>query len=145
MSVAVNGQNVFVDNEGNFQTQIGVSAGPKDIEIIAKNKFDKSISKKISITGEAQGAKLPNSLELKIDALEDVIIRFVIDNKAAEEVTMYKSGSKILNAEKKIIISTSNAGATLVAIDGKSLGVLGRAGERLENIPFSAESANINK
>ncbi len=145
MSVAVNGQNVFVDSSGNFQTQIGVSAGPKDIEIIAKNKFDKSISKKISIVGEAQSAKLPDSVELRIDALEYVVIKFAVDDHPSEEIAINKNSSKILNAEKKIIISTTNAGATLVTVNGKSLGVLGRVGEKLENIPFSAESGNINK
>lgn len=144
MSVEVNGHGVFVDNEGRFETQVGVSFGPKDIEITAKNKFDKSISKKISIVGEVQN-KASNKVELKIDASQDIIIEYIIDNNEKKQETIQKNESKILQAEKSVVISTNNGGATSVVVNGQNIGVLGRMGERLENISFSPESGTINK
>jgi len=144
MSVLVNNKPVFVDNKGNFQDQLSITSGPSSIIVTAKNKFDKSIIKTVSIVGEASSTIPALKVELKLLFSEDVALSFTIDGGGVQQANFKAGDSKTLNANQKIILSTSNAGATKAFLNGQSLGALGRLGEPLQNIPFSLESAIIN-
>lgn len=142
--VSVNDQPVFVDENGLFQTQIGVNNGPKDIVIISKNKFDKSTKKTISINVEIKNGRIENEIELSLYFGGEVQIEVGVDEAKNIQETFHKGDTKIIKAKKKIVVSTSNAGATEAVLNGQKLGPLGRQGEILKNVPFFAENGNIN-
>jgi transcriptional regulator with XRE-family HTH domain len=52
-TVAINGQNVFVDSEGNFRTTLGTAAGQKELVVTSQNKFGKKAEEKILVMVEA--------------------------------------------------------------------------------------------
>jgi transcriptional regulator with XRE-family HTH domain len=145
MSVTVNEQNIFVDSQGNFKTQLGITAGPRDLTIAARNKFDKSITKIVSIVGEdEQGQPQAGQLQLKLEFSDTITLGFIIDD-SAEQSAVFRSGDvKQFSAKNKILLSTTNAGATKVTLNGEVLGPMGRSNEKLEHIPFFAESGTIN-
>lgn len=146
--VTINDENVFVDREGNFNTQLGLSPGSKELVFVAKNRFDNSVTKTLTVIAESEpqvlGAQDEKKLELVLEFNSEVTLDFSLD-EGPKQTKGFVAGQHItLAAKRKIIISTSNAGATQAILNGKNLGVLGRNGEQLENIPFSAESDSIN-
>lgn len=152
MAVTINDQPVFVDSEGKFKTQVSVGAGPKELVFVAKNKFDKSVTKTVSVIGEpaqppgrvsGAAAAAPLSLTLSFSAPAQVTYRA----DGGEAVSASRSAGQTLAvaALDQVILSTDNAGALTVRLNGKDLGALGRRGEPLSNVSFSAESATIAK
>ncbi len=145
MLVSVNDQNIFVESNGDFKTQLGLTSGTKELVITARNKFDKSISKTLSVTGDNKisNSNQDNRLQLKLEFSADVTLEYSIDDTPSQSVTFHNSDTKLLTGHDKIVISTSDAGATKATLNGQVLGLLGRPGEKLVNIPFFAESGNI--
>ena len=143
--VNVNDQPVFVDENGIFQTQIGVNNGPKDVVIVAKNKFENTTKKTISINIEIQNSQLVKGLDLILFFTDEVVLKVSTDEGRSVEEVFLKNDKKIIKAKNKIVISTSNAGATEAELNGKKLGLLGRKGEELKDIPFFVENDNINE
>lgn len=139
--VSVNGVNIFVDSKGNFQTQAAVSPGPEEITIMAYNRFGKSESRAINITGVA-GTIAPTAgpLRLNISFTGPVAITFTIDNQPAQTVNFSAGDSKSFSAQQKILISTSDAGATKVSLNGQNLGAMGRPKEQLSNVAFFVQT-----
>ncbi len=137
-SVAVNEQGIFVDTTGNFQTQLGLSSGPKEIKITASNRFDKQTVKTVSVNVAGQPSNAPESLMLKVDFTAAVSLSYFLDGQAMDMLNFQAGDSKIFFAKQKILLTTSDAGATRVTVNGQSLGAMGRQGERLENVPFTA-------
>ncbi len=140
MNVTVNGQEVFVDKSGKFQTQLGMEAGPKLLHIVASNKFGKTTVKDITVVGQVDAVPLTGEVNLKLEFSAEGTLGFVLDDGIKESLVFHNGDIKVLTAQKKITVSTTNAGATVATFDGKKLGALGRAGEQLENIPFFANS-----
>ncbi len=146
MSVEINHQPVFVDSQGAFRTELGLSAGPRQIFITAKNRFNKSISKSINITAQP-GGNLPATMgvELKLDFAGQATVNYVLDDGAPGNLSFNAGDSKVLTAEQKIVLSTSDAGVTKVTFNGQVLGFLGRAGEALNSIPFLVQVDSAKK
>jgi transcriptional regulator with XRE-family HTH domain len=142
--VVINDQNIFVDEKGNFKSQIGVGNGPKDLVFIAKNKFDNSISKTITVIGDAQvststsGSSEPavKPVILEIQCIGPVTLSLAVDNQKAQNTDCDKGSSLTYTADNVIYLSTTDGGATKVVFNGKDLGVLGRSHEALKNVPF---------
>ncbi|MCL5666370.1 MAG: DUF4115 domain-containing protein [Patescibacteria group bacterium] len=141
--IAINNQSIFVDSEGNFKTQLGITAGQKDLVITAKNKFDKSVSKTISIIGESTAGTAEGDLDLKLEFIGDATASFAIDGGQSQAAVFHSGDTKTLKAAQKIVLSTTDAGVTKVTLNGQPLGVLGRPGESISDIPFFSESGNI--
>ncbi len=144
MSVTVNGQSVFVESDGGFETQLSLTSGPKDITVAAKNKFDKSVAKNVTIIGEVDSAVLAASIQNKVQLVlnfsGNVDLAYVLDDGQKNKIAFHKGDAKTLLAENKISISVSDAGATSGVLNGQALGALGRPGEALSDIPFSADA-----
>lgn len=141
MAVSVNGQEIFVENSGEFKTQLGITPGPRDLKIAARNKFDKEAITVVSIIGESsQAAAQSAGLALKLDFSADVNLTFSLDSQPEQTMFFHQGDSKTFTAERKIVIGTTDAGATKVTLNGQPLGALGRPGEPLNNIPFFAET-----
>lgn len=139
--VTVNGENnnIFVDGKGFFQTQLGLGAGPAQILVTAKNRFDKSVSQTININGYVPEPIEGKSLELKVDFISSVTLGFAIDGGEMQTMVFSSGDSKTFSAKQKILISTSDAGATRINVNGQDLGPMGRSKEQLSNIPFIAQ------
>jgi cytoskeletal protein RodZ len=156
-TLAINGQNVFVDNEGKFKTTMSVAEGQTELAVVAQNKFGKTATEKILVMVDQPKAKeaartetearpqvlgastdKPSlNLELKFSQKTTITIN-TDDGDVITEVVPANSIKKV-TAEEKIILRTSDAGSTTATLNGKSLGKLGRSKESL-TIPFTAES-----
>jgi cytoskeletal protein RodZ len=139
-------ENVFVDTEGKFTLVVGVSPGPNEIVIVAKNKFDKSVTKKLTVIGKSNAENLNNqSVELYLEFLQNATVKFSVDGNTEERQDFKLGDKKTLQANSKIVFSVDNAGAVKAVVNGKDLGLLGREGEPLNNVTFSSESVKINQ
>lgn len=133
--VTVNSQNVFVDTEGNFHNQIGLSQGPSQITISATNRFGKSVTKSVTLSGSASVSET-DKLILKMDFSGAVIIGFSLDNQDRQSISFGSGDSKTFTVSQKIIIETSDAGATKITLNGQSLGAMGKTKEHLSGVSF---------
>ena len=138
MAVTVNGQNIFVDNGGGFKTQLALSQGPEEITIMAQNHFGKSASQTINIIGSASSQATSTPVVLKVDFTAPVVLGFIIDDQPAQTLSFGNGDSKTFSASRRILLSTSDAGATKVTLNGQALGAMGKAKESLTDIPFFA-------
>jgi hypothetical protein len=140
MILTVNDQNIFVDSEGNFKSQLGLATGLTELTFTAKNKFDKEVTKIISVNGENKASSTVSQemLQLKLEFFAEVILTFAADNGSIQTQTFHEGEVKVFTAAKKIVISTSDAGATRATLNGQVVGMLGRPQEQLANISFFA-------
>ena len=140
MSIEVNGQGIFVDSHGNFETQLGLNPGPEQIVVTAKNRFDKIASQAISVIGQATTSATQGShLQLKIDFTAPVSLSLSVDGQVEQNFSFNSGDSKVFTATQKIMLSTSDAGATKVTVNGQSLGSMGRSKEVLSGMSFFAQ------
>ncbi len=143
ISVSVNEQNVFVNSKGLFQIQLGISPGPVELKVLAENKFGKITSVVLNVIGEKAKKRTGKSLYLRLEFSEPVELIYEIDGNPKEIGNFNKGDIKVFKGKEKVIISTSNAGATVVSLNGENLGSLGKEGERLENVSFFAKPDKI--
>jgi cytoskeletal protein RodZ len=144
--VAINGENVFVDPKGNFSTNLGVAAGQKELAITAKNKFGKQSTQDLSVmvessslTGSEQAMPQAAGLNLQLKFARPTTINVNRDGVDLSEETVPAGGVKNIQADQKIVLTTTDAGSISASLNGKDLGVLGRNKERL-TIPFTADN-----
>ncbi|MEK7618458.1 MAG: helix-turn-helix domain-containing protein [Patescibacteria group bacterium] len=143
-AITINNQPVFVDSQGKFTSQVSLSPGSKELVIIARNRFNKSITKTLNVISQntsVEGEEKKVKLELEFAA--SVNFSYKIDGDLEVRDTGSQGDRKILEAKKQILFSTENAGRVWAKINGKNLGTLGREGEVLTDIPFFAESDTI--
>lgn len=145
ISLSINNQNVFVDSQGNFKTQVSVDSGPEQLAFVAQNKFGKAVNKTITVIGD--NASVPSAqtlkttgVQLRLEFTDSVTLNFSVDDSAAQTLSFNSGDAKVLNGQNKIVISTSNAGATKVFYNNQDVGFLGKAGESLSNVPFFAQA-----
>lgn len=140
--VTVNGQSIFVDSKGVFQTQAALSSGPEEITIMAANRFGKSLSKTINVTGAGSISSTPGPFQLSLSFSGPVSLSFAIDDQPSQTVSFSLGDNKTFTATQKILISTSDAGATKVSFNGQNLGAMGRPKEQLDNVQFFAQATS---
>jgi cytoskeletal protein RodZ len=144
-TLTINGQAIFVDSQGDFQSQLGLTPGPKEIIITATNRFGKAESKTINITAAAPAdSGQPAILQLKINFTSAVTLGFAIDGQPQQTLSFNSGDSKVFTANQEIVLSTSDAGATKVTLNGEVLGPMGRPNEALDNVPFFAQSPSTS-
>lgn len=136
LTVSINGENIFVDNKGGFEKQLGLNPGPKEIVITAKNRFDKSASQTINIIGTSQAEPDSSPLDLKAEFSGSVVLGVNIDDQETQNYNFQSGDSKLFFAKSKVVLSTSDAGATKITVNGQSMGAMGRSKEALSNVAF---------
>jgi cytoskeletal protein RodZ len=151
--VKINNASIFVDSSGNFSTTVGVTPGQTALAITAQNKFNKTVEEMVTVVAEqavpqVAGAVSESSpkdapLVLQLDFTESTTIAVTVDEVSGTPEVLTEGGSKLVRAQQKILLSTSNAGATRARFNGRELGVLGRPGETLRDIPFLPDAANV--
>ncbi|MDB4939769.1 MAG: family transcriptional regulator [Candidatus Doudnabacteria bacterium] len=146
-SMVMNDQQIFVDSAGKFKTQVSISPGEKILTFIAKNNFGKETTKQILVVGDFQTEEQKQTANATLTLTVSVgpnstWLTIVKDNDPAQDETFIAGSSKTYTAQNKIVLSTGDAGSTSIILNGKDLGKLGREGEILRDIPFTADSVN---
>ncbi len=140
--IVINNQQIFAGEDGDFSVSLGVLSGIQTLNVKAKNRFGKESARVVnfSVNGnfdqKAYGPAHPSVvLGVKIDSGVEagVTLKGVFRpvEPAAGGFSFYTSGSTIL-------LSTMDAGKTRVVLNGQDMGYLGKPGEELNNIPFTA-------
>lgn len=75
-------------------------------------------------------------LVLKADALEDVNLEMIVDDKITIKEVMKKGDSRIWTAKSRFLINTENVGALDFTFNDERFGVLGALGESRSGISF---------
>ncbi len=147
-TLTMNDQQIFVDSDGNFKQPVSISPGEKIVLFLAKNNFGKTSSKQLVVIGDfqtdaqpAQSAGALVNLTVEVGP-NSTWVTVQIDDQPPQDETFIAGSSKIYTAKSKIILSTGDAGSTSVKINGRNLGKLGRDGETIRGIPFTADSVN---
>ena len=143
--LSINSKDIVVNKNGDFETTVSIGGGQTVLELLAKNKFDKTTKKVITIMSEQASrrnpaAPLPAPVVLDIEADETVTLVLSVDGAIAAPEVLVKGERKQIGAEDIILLSTSDAGSTKVSVNGQRMGLLGRPGEVLNGIPFTAAS-----
>lgn len=142
-TLSMNDQQIFVDSEGNFKQPISISPGEKVLLFSAKNNFGKESTKQLVVIGDFGTKETPvvNAVNLTISGGPNPTwITVQIDDGAVQNDNLSSGVTKTYFAKNKIMLSTGNAGSTSVNLNGKNLGKVGKEGEVVRDIPFTAES-----
>lgn len=144
--VTINGQSVFVNPAGDFQTALSAAAGQKELAVVAQNKFGKQATQKLLVVVEqpettvAQDSQPETAgLNLELKFTRPATIDVNRDGVDLAEETIPADSVKTIEADEQIILTTSDAGSIVATLNGKELGTLGRAKEFL-TIPFTLDS-----
>lgn len=141
-TVLVNGEEVFVDSQGNFSTQLSLVPGWQDIIVMAKNRFNKQAQKDLKVFTQLKDASQEKSVNLQLSFSGQTSLTYVIDSESPITKEFFASQNFEITAKTKIVISAQNGGAISALLNGQNLGILGKAGEPLVNLSFSAEKPN---
>ena len=147
ISVSINGQNVFVKNDGSFQTVLGTAPGQSELRVEAQNKFGKKNTQVVSMRVEESqvaGAQtvVPSSLQLELKFTKATKISVVRDGVEIPEELIPAQAVKTITATDKIVLTTSDAGSTQATLNGKLLGTLGKLNQKM-TIPFTKDATEL--
>ncbi len=85
-----------------------------------------------------------DSLSIKINAIDTVWFRIVIDNQKKDEFILNPNRTKIIKAESEINLLLGNAGGVELFLNGKDLNFTGKKGE-IRNISIDANGIHYLK
>jgi transcriptional regulator with XRE-family HTH domain len=143
--VFINNQTVLVDKNGQFAESLILSPGLNILEIRAVNKFGKEsrINRKINTDITAATSKPVLAVNIVIEiGPEPAWIYLEADGAVVHRGTMLPGATKTISAQEEVLLTSANAGSTKVIYNGKDLGLLGRMGEVIRNVEFSATEVN---
>ncbi|MEZ4180325.1 MAG: helix-turn-helix domain-containing protein [Candidatus Doudnabacteria bacterium] len=148
-SVEVNGQNVFVTEQGEFETTLSIAPGQKDIGLTARNKFGKQRYQNVSLRiddSRVAGAvtEEPAEMVLELEFTRGTKIILIKDNVELPEEEVPAFATKRIPAKESVIVKTNDAGATRARFNGKSLGSLGKNYQEIE-VEFNRQAEELLK
>lgn len=146
-TLTINGQNVFVKNDGEFQTLAGVTPGQTELRVDSVNKFGKRSSQIISLRVEEPAKEeiiqtKEDKIQLSIKFLQDTTIALIKDGVQIPSEVIPAGAIKNILASDTVVLTTNDAGSTEVTLNGKLLGVLGKVGETM-TVPFGSETMQV--
>ncbi len=150
MTVTINNQNILVNRDGTFTTEVGMVPGQKDLIIESQNKLGKKNTKIVGIRVEEPRVLSANVVEnteqtpiqLELKFTRETRIELKRDGIQISEELIPAGATKKITANEEIIVTTSDAGSTSAIFNGTALGTLGKRNETL-SVPFNRESTNI--
>jgi cytoskeletal protein RodZ len=157
-SISINGQNVYVGNDGGFKATLGMATGQKELRVEAHNKFGKTAVQVVSLRVEQQATPeqvaaaaaaeqqdpAKPQLELELKFLRAASITLNRDGIDVPEEIVPARGIKKVTANTKIVLTTPDAGGISATFNGKPIGVLGRKDETV-TIPFTVDANLVVK
>lgn len=139
--VYLNGQPIVVRADGNFKESLSLGLGTNQLVIKSVNKFGREtelVRQVVYLKKEIAGTRTAKVLMLALKiGPSSSWIELAVDGRVEYSGTMAAGTEKLVAAKEKIRLSTGNAGATRVILNGDDLGVLGKEGEVLKNIEFT--------
>ncbi|HEX3095649.1 MAG TPA: RodZ domain-containing protein [Patescibacteria group bacterium] len=150
ITVTINGENVFVDTNGDFHTTIGVAPGQKELRIEASNKFGKKAEQILAMrvddapVAQVAGAEtnVPSELLLELKFAKATKIQVNQDGTNMPAEIIPAGATKQISANDKVTLTTYDAGNTQATLNGKAIGLLGKVGEKV-TIPFSKDAVSL--
>ncbi len=156
--VTINGQNVYVDAEGNFKESVALQEGLNNLRIVSSNRLNKEniVERKIMVeraeevavisdTDEDSGedekpADVIKEIELVV-SIKDLAtwIHVEEDGKIAYSGTMLPDSEQTFKAKENITLSSGKASSTYVTFNGKEIGALGDNAEVIRDMKFTKE------
>ncbi len=158
--ISINGQPVFVDENGRFKENINLQQGLNELEVKAINHFDNESIKKVNVSADYQievaekkeeekvmGAQDKNDeekivLEIRIEE-SPTWISAEIDKENVQTGTMLPGSIQTLEAEKSISVTSGKANKTFIKINGKDLGQLNESPGIIRNVLFTKDTEII--
>lgn len=152
-AIFVNGQQVFVDREGNFQEQIVLAEGLNIIEILARNKLgrERKVAKNVLVrlpddfiraapvvAGESEISSQELALIVKIKN-NATWVSVDTDGANAFQGTMLPETFQEFKGRDKITITSGRASNTYIIFNGQDFGNLGGEGEVARNVEFTRD------
>jgi hypothetical protein len=142
-AVFINNQSVLADQNGEFTETLLLSTGLNVVEISERNKFNKvrQVTRKITSQAVADQPTAPSGINLTIQiGPNSAWVNLEADGIVVQRGTMLPGSAKTISAKNNIVLTSADAGSTKVIYNGKDLGQLGRNGEVIRNVEFSASS-----
>ncbi|TAK89044.1 helix-turn-helix domain-containing protein [Patescibacteria group bacterium] len=153
-NVFINDTPILSDAQGNFESPIALQEGVNVIRVTAKNQLGKTSTITRNILARVPAADASTNLpagtfdgvavSIKIkDATTSVTVRS--DGKQVFQGTMLPGTVQNFRATNKIIVSTSNAGATQLSVSNTlsaavNLGAIGQLGQSRNNLEFARDT-----
>lgn len=146
--IYINEQPLTTDKNGNFNTPVQLKEGYNIVTVTAKNKSGKTTTATKVIV-----AKLPNNnsadqkpYNLTITARnQDIWIRLKdSEQQNIFDDIIYSNQTKSFDLTDTTYLTTTNAGATDINLDQKSLGTIGQAGQIIEDLAISNHPTTKN-
>lgn len=143
--VAINDQAVFLDQNGQFNENVILSPGINQIQVTAKNKFNKLATVTRTINANVPN-ETPTTVALPVNITINIgpnpaWVTIEADGIVVQRGTMLAGSSKNISANSDIVLTSANAGSTQIIYNGKDLGKLGREAEVIRNVEFSSSSS----
>lgn len=129
--VTINGQQIFVDIDGRFSDEIGLSPGINTINIKSVNKFDKESEQQIVIDAqypieEKKEVSEEKKVQISVKAQKKPVwIKVTADGVDIFNDTIQIDDEKEFNAKERIMITTSSGKDTLVSFDNEAYEAIG--------------------
>ncbi len=158
--VFVNDQPVLVDDNGKFKEDISLQSGINVIHVRAVNRFQKEAAENVTVqatytdnsmdaTGNSVAGDLPVQnvsgaddnavqIELSVD-LGPVWISVEADGNLVFSGTVLAGDVQKYNAHDKIVISSGQANATHIKLNGEDKGMLGKDSGAIKGVVFAKD------
>lgn len=143
--VYVNGQEIAIDESGEFQEVLNLSEGTNQLLIRAENRFGKitEIERVVVVSPIDTPPEIAEPVLDKNIVVTAIIgpknswIKVLADGEVAQEGNLEAGQTALFTADQELIFSTGNAGSTKLIYNGQDLGILGKPGEVLSQIRFT--------
>ena len=149
----INGQSIFVGDDGRFKEKLTLQSGLNTINVKAVNKFDKETEKSLSIRSDYKGQEVienqefstdeNNSAEIKIDLRVDpgpVWLNVQADGETVFNGTMLSGAVQSFKASSEIVIDSGRGDATFVTFNGEDFGTLSKDAGAVKGVIFNLET-----
>ncbi|MEA3273431.1 MAG: helix-turn-helix domain-containing protein [Patescibacteria group bacterium] len=133
----INGQEIGLDDQGMFATEITLMGGINEIEVRAENKFGKVIEKKITVNYELAQAVVDIAPKNKIIHLKtdsEPIWLEVKDSSNNFSETLAAHSEKTLEIKEATTVIVSKANGIYFTEDQEDLKIFGETNERAERV-----------
>ncbi len=158
--ILINEQPVAVNQAGEFYQTINLQPGLNQLEIKAINKFNRSITKKISLVVEDDHENVSNKeqlaegvvmgekdslykegLHMEITAGDNPVwISISVDEQPYQQETLLAGSTKKVEAQDKIMITSGKANQTFIKLNGQDLGMLDKSPGVIREVAFTKET-----
>jgi len=151
--ISINDQPVFVNEEGEFQENIGLQKGLNEITVKAENRFEKTSQKKFNVSANYELKVAGEETERKESLIENEKIKIEItvkefpvwvavkvDSSSVQSGTMLPDSTQVFEGTEKILITSGKANKTFLKLNGEEIGALDESPGVIRDVIFTKNS-----